>query len=169
MFLSKNYELCWSLGCKRHASAVYLRDFTLALQLVQRLKMAGLNMADARRLLGQDSDIYGLVGHSDEEVVHRIAVLLMKGRLHLHIEPLELRSTPGPSANAATPAFPIAKRPAPKDSPRSTPPPEKIPPTLPANLDAAAQAAVLAEAARAGTPFCAVCAAAAAARTALGT
>jgi hypothetical protein len=142
-----------------------------ALAWLHQHPMGSVAMAQLRALLG-GSDGRGLV-HDDHEVLRRAADALRDGRLRLYRRGGEARpqvrqvmaatraAPAGPQRAAVSGQAPMAAPRAPAPLAASAPEADPL-----EDVDQDAQAAALEMAARDGTPFCAVCARAAAERAA---
>lgn len=163
MLPSKRWAFCRNLDCHDRKSIFRLRDRHAAREWLKRWKGDLFRMLDMRRVLSNERLSRDLSRISDDAVITQIADLMASGRLHLHVEPLDVVSGGGttfqigsaaPSAETLVP-FPISERKPPAShSSSGQPSPAPDPATFPSNADFAAQASVLIAAAEAGTPAC---------------
>lgn len=142
-----DWELCQKLDCRERKSIAFVSEPFHARQWLQRAKGDALRLSAMRNLLpGHNIDPRTL---SDDDVIHRVADLVVSDRLHIHVRPMQ--RTLGPTLTRQASPAPVKAKPA-------APPPRKAasmddPPTF-SNIDFAAQAATLVAAADSGAAFC---------------
>jgi hypothetical protein len=151
--VSPNHCIFWRSQIAR------FRDSKSAIQFLSAVKVDARAMSDLRGLLFESRLRIDVSRLTDDQVLAEIARLIWLGHL------VVANDREGRSGASSQPAGPtqIAQTPAGvpvRSGPQSQ---EPEPATLPSNLNSIAQAAALSAAAANGTPFCAQCAAAAAA------
>jgi hypothetical protein len=150
--LSPNHCIFW------RSRIAWFRDSKSAMQFLSAVKGDALAMSDLRGLLCESRLRIDISRLTDDQVLAEIARLIWLGHL------VVANDREGRSGASSQPAGPSQITQTPTGVPvRSGPQSEPEPATLPSNLNSVAQAAALTAAAASGTPFCAQCAAAAAA------
>jgi hypothetical protein len=150
--VSPNHCIFWRSRIAR------FRDSKSAIQFLAAVKGDAIAMSDLRGLLFESRLRNDLSRLTDDQVLAEIGRLIWLGHL------VVVNDREGRSGASSQPAGPSQITQTPTGVPvRSGPQSEPEPATLPSNLNSVAQAAALSAAAASGTPFCAQCAAAAAA------
>jgi hypothetical protein len=147
------WEFCRKRDCRDRETVSRLQDRSSARLWLQQFE-TGVHKAIAMRtLLWQESSAWPLSRMSDEEIVDRVADLLVSGRIHVHVQPVNPVSAGGSAPSEPEAPFPLSER-QPRSQAVASSPPVSDPPTFPADLDGGAQAAALVAAAASGQPFC---------------
>ena len=149
----------WDVGaCADCAPSALGRDPGLVGQSLGRAPLDPQAMIGLRRLAGLQTgaDLQLL---SDAQVLDQLAAQVQRGQLQLCRPPAAARGTVSPESRGVDMGAAIEP---PPSGPSAPAPPPPAPPPAPApepavEIDAAAQAAVLREAARDGVPFCEEC------------
>jgi hypothetical protein len=147
------WEFCRERDCRDRETVSRPRDHSSARQWLQQFETGVYKELAMRALLWEESSAWPLSRMSDEEIIDRIAELLVSGRLHVHVQPAHPVSGGGSSASEPEAPFPLSER-QPRTQAVASSAPVSDPPTFPSDLDGGAQAATLVAAAASGKPFC---------------
>jgi hypothetical protein len=148
------WEFCRERDCRDRETVSRPRDRSSARQWLQQFETGVHKALAMRTLLWEEGSGWPLSRMSDEEIMNRIADLLVSGRLHIHVPPARPVSAGGSAASEPEAPFPLSERQPPRTQAVASSAPVSDPPTFPSDLDGSAQAAALVAAAASGQPFC---------------